>query len=384
MRLPWRGKKPKADAGALLLSGGRRWTGREIVDGDLLLAGGRIAESRSVSPEKAERRLDLGGLLVTPGLIDACHPLAEDAIAPLKPGPYLDWHRREEEIMNEPPGELAEFERLTLEQKNAAGVWSCLSNGATTAIGLPARQTDERWVDTPSLPWVRSLVWDKSPQAAFKRAKNSPVVVFLADGTSKAAAREMEKLRQFDMLGPNLVAVGGAGLTKSDAHDLAVAGASLVWRPVIDRFVLGQTVAPDVFRVEGLCLLLGGGARRDGGEGLLAALQAADGLGYCSRERLLAAVWGEAAKAFALEQGALATGKPADLACWRADDPEAALFKQGRDALELVISAGRVVFCRQNWFDQLGKPGHLRPVSGEKETFCVVDRLDVSRETLGG
>ncbi|MHA1568884.1 MAG: hypothetical protein ACTSXZ_05395, partial [Alphaproteobacteria bacterium] len=119
---------------AFLLQGGRLWTPTGLREGDLLLRDGIISEIGKIEPPAEAVRIDLHGLLVTPGLIDAQHPLDEDCLPPLAPGPFTDWHRREEMIMREQPPVLAQADAISAEERVLAGVLNCLRNGVTTAV----------------------------------------------------------------------------------------------------------------------------------------------------------------------------------------------------------------------------------------------------------
>ena len=229
--------------------------------------------------------------------------------------------------------------------------------------------------------WIQSLLWDKNPAKAFAKAGGRPVLVSAADGTSRAASREVDRLADGDMLAPNLLVVGGAGLTPADAKRLAAAGSWLVWRPVVDQFVLGQTAPPDVFATPGLKILVGAGSRRDGGRGLLAALQAADRYGYLPRERLLAAVTQAGREALQADAASVSRetsvdARLADLAFWDATSFEEAVFDKGRDSLQMVMVGGEVVLCREHLLGKLGRPERLKPVAGQENFFSVIENTE--------
>jgi imidazolonepropionase-like amidohydrolase len=168
------------------------------------------------------------------------------------------------------------------------------------------------------------------------------------------------------------LAIGGVALTPDGSRHLAAAGAFLVWRPVTDEYVLGRTINADVLNQTGLQVLLGAGSRRDGGQGLLAALQRADHLGHLDRHQLLDAVTNLAASAFQIPAGRIREGHYADFAVWRAETAESAIFELGRPALEMVILDGRVVLCRDAYRHLLPNASQLAPVENEPDLFCVI------------
>jgi len=350
----------------LALRGGRVWRPEGIERADLLLADGIIAEIGEIETPTDAATIDLDGLLVTPGLIDVCRPLADDGLPPACPGPFLDRHRREEEIMAEPP---VEWQDAPPEKERAlAAAIACLREGITSVAGPPvAGDLPLRIVKTE---WIASLIWHKNPARVFAKANGKPVLVSTADGTSRAAGREVEKLVELEMMAPNLLAVGGAGLTASTASTLAQAGAFLVWLPVVDEFILGHTLPPEVFDAIGKQLLVGGGARRDGGRGLLTALDAAVQRGVYINEGALAAATEKAARALQLDAGEIATGKLADLAVWDADDAAGVLPPEGK-ALQMTIVGGRVVLARAAWEKRVFG---LKPFSKNPGWLCVIDK----------
>ena len=306
--------------------------------------------------------IDLGGLLVAPGLCDADRPLDEEGLSPIFPGPYLDRARRETAI-----AAAADFANQVAEPDAwRAGTLSLVKEGATCAAGARRAPSLPIAIRNPDAVWLQPLVLERNPARRFAKAGiDVPVFVPLADGDSRDSARETGRIAEWNMLQPNLIAVGGVGLRADDARDLAAAGAALVWRPLVDEFVLGRTIGADVLRTPGLRLLIGGGSPRDGGKGLLAALRRADRLGIVSRDRLLDAVTVEAGRAFRLPLGVIEPGAWADLSVWRADSFADAVFEHGAAALEMTVVAGQVALCRPEIGTKLGAATDYRTVGGE-------------------
>ena len=386
IRWPFRSSQKSADAVALV--GGRWWSPEEIREQCIFVEDGRAKICDATRLPSGVRRIDLDGLLVAPGLVDACHTLGEDCLPPLAPGPYTDRHRREEDIIRLQPAPQTDVNKLPDSERLEAGVLSCLLDGVTCVASPEMPKGNPMPLRAPAATWIRSLLWDKDPAKAFAKANGRPVLICATDGTSRAAAREMERLAEWKMLAPNSLIVGGAALNPADAARLASAGAWLVWRPIVDQFVLGQTLPPDVFGTPGLRILIGGGSGRDGGRGLLAALQAADRLGYLSRERLLSAATISGRQALQVDTTVVSRETSsggskksdvqntflADLSFWDASTLEEAIFEKGRSALQMVIVNGVAVLCRDKYLTKIGNPPHLRRVAGHDEFFSVVDQ----------
>ncbi len=343
-----------------------------VREGDLHLRNGRIASGPESTSASDEFEIDLDGLLIAPGLCDADHALDQDFLPPIFPGPYLDRDRREAEIEKESMNQPPEAKRADEDESFRAAALASLKEGVT-CVASPRRPVGPTFpIRIPQAVWFSSLVAEKHPSHKFAKAENRPVFAPLADGDSRDCARETERFTEYGMLRDNLLAIGGVGLRPADAAALAFVGASLVWRPVTDEFVLGRTVGSDVLRAENLRVLLGAGSRRDGGKGLLAALRRADRLGHIDRARLLRAVTSDAGEAFRLPVGVIRKSAWADLAVWRANNLAEAIFELGPAALEMTIAGGAVVLCRSSWASKLAFFEDLRPDSGDGGFFSVI------------
>lgn len=358
---------------SLVLSNGRFATPEGVVHTNLQIRDNHIEKIGDDSHHHRSHSLDLDGMLVTPGLIDAEHPLDEDCFSPLKPGPYLDREKRQNELE-------VEFAEIIQQANKAgdirfnAGFLDSLKNGVTTVASPRRPNVLPVPIRLPWSTWISSLIIEKNPAKKFVQARSEPVFVSLADGDSRAKSRELQLASEWGMLAPNLMAVGGVALTPNGSRHLAAAGAFLIWRPVTDEFIFGRSINADVLKQTGLQVLIGAGSRRDGGHGLLAALQRADRLGHLDRHQLLDAVTNLGASAFQMPAGRIREGHYADFAVWRADSVESAIFESGREALEMVILNGRVVLCRESSRHLVPNANRLLPVENEPGLYCVIDQ----------
>ena len=353
---------------SIALIGGQYWTSAGIKTGDIILDRTLIHSIGILEKSNDINELDVSSRLVTPGLIDSWHPLHEDNIPPMMPGPYLDRLRREEAINRNKPEALSNSAKIPVQKLIDKGVVNCLLNGVTAAASPVVR--NEEYVKLRMLKsrWIEALLWEKNPKRILAKSDDVPIIVSAADGTGRSAIREIAQLDSMGAISDKLMICGGAGLSRTDAEKLAQAGAYLIWQPLVDRFVLGQTIPPEVFEVRDLKVLIGAGSTRDGGDGLLAAMQAADRFGYLDRSSLINAVTAVPAQAFNLMTGKIEPGYLADLAVWSADSFEEAIFVKGREALELVIVDGIVVLAREKWIKKFGQGQNFYPVK-EAEGF---------------
>jgi cytosine/adenosine deaminase-related metal-dependent hydrolase len=325
------GKQVKQPAGTVIcLRGGLCWIDEKLVVADVLLEGGQIRAIGNPTAPEGTQEVDLKGRLVTPGLIDLDRNLIFDAVPVESPGPYLDRADRWAEIgFPDDPGP----------DEIETAIYAILKEGVTTAAGPKLVDTGGR-LRVASGPWVNSLLLERNPGAGLNRSRGGPVWVRVGDGDSKASRREFDLLVEHGLLAPNVLAVGGVGLKPSQAAKLADVGAALVWRPITDQFILGQTVSAEVLATPDLRVVLGGGARREGGRGLGAALQRADALGYMDRTSLIRSVTTGAAAALQVDRGRLAEGLAADLVIWNAPDIETALFDPSSGRASAVLVGG--------------------------------------------
>ncbi|MDP8222933.1 MAG: hypothetical protein P9L99_06200 [Candidatus Lernaella stagnicola] len=330
----------QSNVGSIYLHGGRVWRSGEIRSENVLVQNGVIAAIGNIEAPPNIEAWELEGRLITPGFIDAEHDVRFDHLGATCPGPYLDRERRKRDMPDVGPANDSEL---------VVAIETLIKEGVST-IAVPGAKLDVKGIRIVSAPWISSLVFERNPTKRFARTKGTPIYVSVADGDSKEKARDVTLLRGFEMLKPNLVAVGGTALRREDAEELARAEVTLVWRPVTDEYILGRTIGPEVFAVENLKLMIGGGTRQDGGRGLIAALQRADSFGYCSRRKLLTAATETARWVLQTPVGIVAEGLAADLNVWEADDFESAVFERGKEALCATIVDGRSAFRRNGCF----------------------------------
>lgn len=362
---------PDIDNTPLALVGGRLWLPNGVRRGDLLIKEGRIATMGEFKIPRDAQVIEIPDLLIAPGLIDADHPLADDYLPPLLSGPYADRLSREEDIERAQPAAWVAARKIAAGKRARAGAIDCLRNGVTAVNSSDAEKP--AFLRPVKIKRIESLEHEKNPDKIFKKAGEQPVAVRLADGSNWNAAREFAKLADAGGIGANLLVVGGVALTCEQAQRLVASAAHLVWRPLVDRYVIGHTWSTDLVAAAGERLLLGAGSRRDGGKGLLATLQLAEKIGKMTQQTLIEAVTIRAAHALKLPVGELKLGNFGDLSVWRADDLCAAVFRHDRSALQMAIIGGQVVLTRNEWLSALPNRRKMKPVPGDDETLTIIE-----------
>jgi 5-methylthioadenosine/S-adenosylhomocysteine deaminase len=102
------------------------------------------------------------------------------------------------------------------------------------------------------------------------------LVVHLAEGPSTRMADEFRYLKQSGLLGPNLIAIHGVGLTEPQLKEMAQAKAKLVWSPLSNFILYGKTANVDAAHRAGVALSIAPDWTPSGSKSILGELKAAD------------------------------------------------------------------------------------------------------------
>ena len=103
-----------------------------------------------------------------------------------------------------------------------------------------------------------------------------PLVVHLAEGPSPRMATEFFALKDSKLLSPDLIAIHGVGLTEAQLKEMASIGAKLVWSPLSNFMLYGQTANIAAARKAGLSISLGPDWGPSGSKSSLGELKVAD------------------------------------------------------------------------------------------------------------
>lgn len=102
------------------------------------------------------------------------------------------------------------------------------------------------------------------------------LVVHLAEGPSPRMAEEFRYIKQSGLLGPNLIAIHGVGLTEPQLKEMAAAKAKLVWSPLSNFILYGKTANVDAARRAGVAMSIAPDWTPSGSKSILGELKAAD------------------------------------------------------------------------------------------------------------
>jgi 5-methylthioadenosine/S-adenosylhomocysteine deaminase len=107
-------------------------------------------------------------------------------------------------------------------------------------------------------------------------AGKGPLVVHLAEGRSPRMAYEFNNIKDSNLLGPELIAIHGVGLTVPQLQEMASVGAKLVWSPLSNFMLYGQTANVEAAKHAGLSISLAPDWAPSGSKSSLGELKVAD------------------------------------------------------------------------------------------------------------
>lgn len=176
---------------------------------------------------------------------------------------------------------------------------------------------------------------------------HQPFITHLAEGVDSEAQAELELLKATGCLTDNTVLVHGVALSADQRHQVADAGAGLVWCPASNLFLFGET--PDVRPLlkeprTRARVALASDSRISGARDLLDEVRVAHQAMPMPAKDLLHLVTTGPAELLRLKNaGQIATGRPADLTVLpnHAADAGAALLNASRKNVRLVMVGGR-------------------------------------------
>jgi cytosine/adenosine deaminase-related metal-dependent hydrolase len=370
------------------------------------LAGGKImaiARAGETLPDGAKDApvVDSKGVIY-PGIIDL-HNHPEYAIYPLMPikRKYIDRYewRWYDDIYNKritfPQEVLTRPYYLDLgmeigrygEYKALAGGTTSLQGGRTNLAYSKEECLVRNIENSPVESRVaasRTDIGRSSKEWAAMQAERSkgPLVVHLAEGPSPRMAFEFTNIKDSNLLGPELIAIHGVGLTEPQLKEMASVGAKLVWSPLSNFMLYGQTANVEAAKRAGLSISLAPDWAPSGSKSSLGELKVADLVnkhalhGLFSDRDLVEMVTRKPADAMGWSQrlGQITEGYLADVLVVddRTADPYRNLINAIEDNIQLVAVRGEPLY---------GDVGLLKAVRGSDdiETTAVFAKAKRSK-----
>ena len=315
----------------------------ETVKTDLLIRSGRVFAGR---PATYQRKVDLTGFLILPGLINAHDHLDLNLFPRLGRGPYKSATAWAEDIYRPDESPVKEHLRVPKPIRLFWGGIKNLLSGVTCVAHHNAYEAD---VFNHSFPvrvlrrygWAHSIHFSPDWQMHFRRTpRHYPFIIHLAEGTDEQSRRELYDLDAGRALASSTVLVHAVALELVDLEILRRRKASLIWCPTSNLFTLGRTIRPGILFSE-LPIALGTDSALTASGDLIDELQTAKET--IELPRLYGMVTSGAARILRLDTGAgyIKDAGPADLLLVR-DDGKSPAEAIGSFRLEAVLVNGKI------------------------------------------
>jgi cytosine/adenosine deaminase-related metal-dependent hydrolase len=323
---------------------------------------GKILPSHTIVMHKP---INLSGYMLFPGLINAHDHLELNHFPRTKfRESYSNAHQWGEDVsthLDESP--FRELQSYSLRDRCLSGGIKNLLSGVTTVahhnpLHRPLKSRHFPVTVVQNYEWAHSLHF-ASPATIIqnhRKSKAVPFMIHLAEGTDDIAAAECRQLDQLGALSSHTVLIHGVGLSPNDTRYAIQHGASLIWCPSTNHYLLGQTADVHLWAGSGK-LALGSDSRLTADGDLLDELCAAAATHQLDSQTLFALVTTNPARILNLPDiGDIIPDYQADLiAIPYADDPYQALIHAKRADIALVIRGGKVMFGNPDVVEQFSR-----------------------------
>ena len=308
----------------------------------MILRGARVALNateaavRDLEIPGRRAHLDLSGYIVLPGLINAHDHLEFNLYPRLGRGPYAnagDWAR---DVYHPDRSPILEQRKIS---KTTRLLWGGLKNlmcGVTTVchhnpMGFAVFDRNFPVRVVKQFGWAHSLEFSPDLEEQFRATPADwPFIIHLGEGTDEKARREIFRLDEMGMLDDRTILVHAVALDRAGIERARRKGASIVWCPSSNQFLLGRTIGAEI-RGSGIPIALGSDSALTAEGDLLDELRVAHGCG-ASPEELYRMVTGTPARMLRLPTAS------ADFAVFRdaGATPAQTLLSGARPALVIV------------------------------------------------
>jgi cytosine/adenosine deaminase-related metal-dependent hydrolase len=296
-----------------------------------------------------------------PGLINAHDHLEFSLFPRLGNGPYRNAGAWARDIYHPDRFPVREHLRISLETRLHWGAVKNLLSGVTTVCHHnPYHPVFSRGfaVRVPKrFGWAHSLEFSRDLAARFSRTpRHHPFILHLGEAVDRGGAQEIFRLDALGALDERTILVHAVALGKRGLDLARKRGASLVWCPSSNFFILGRTLDRLALNCR-IPAALGTDSTMSGEGDLLDELRFARRTGRISAARLYDMVTVTAAKVMRLTEGegSLIQGASADILVLRdnGQTPSTALLGLRAGGMELLFVRGEVKVASQEFVRHL-------------------------------
>ncbi len=273
---------------------------------DFIIRQGRIRFETASRPD--DPGVDLGGLLLLPGLINAHDHLEFNLFPKLGSGRYPNAKAWADDIYK--PRDSPVREHLAL-SKCARLVWGGLKNVLSGVTTVAHHNPVDHSAFSANFPvkilrqmgWAHSLDFSPDLIERFRATPSEwPFLLHAAEGTDEIAHSEIGRLDQMGMLSERTVLIHAIGLDRPRLELLKTRRTGIVWCPGSNLSVYGRTLTPDVLR-SGVSIALGTDSAMTAPADLIGELELASRISGLDSAALYQMVTTRAARLLRLQNG---------------------------------------------------------------------------------
>lgn len=294
----------------------------------------------------ADATVQFDDAIAFPGLFNAHDHLDFDLFPALGRRPYTDYVDWALDIQERNRAEIDPILAIPAPLRARWGAYKNLLGGVTTVVHHgPSEQlpADDLVGFVSSFRYLHSLHFGARWRARLMIPRNrSPIMVHIGEGTSRAAAREPDRLQAWNLWGSEIIGVHGIAMQPRQARRMK----ALVWCPVSNLFLYAQTSAVETLK-QSTRILFGTDSTASAGWNIWDHLRVARKLAKLTDAELYAALNETPAEVFSLpRRGRLIAGHAADICIARTNgqaDFWDAFYGLNPADLLMVLRGGRIL-----------------------------------------
>lgn len=324
------------------------------------------------NPTQNEQQLDMEGTVILPGFINSHDHLDFNLFPALGDGGYKNYREWGKDIQDNFQQEIDVVKSIPQPIRTRWGMYKNLLNGFTTVVN------HGEWLDTGgeligviqntdclhSPGFERNWKWKLNNP--FRR--NGPVVIHAGEGTDKIAWREIEELRNWNLMRKKLVGVHGVAMRPEQVSSFH----ALVWCPASNFFMFGQT-APVQEWYPRTKILFGSDSTLTSDWNIWTHFRQALETGFVTESQLVDMLTTTASQTWK-------TRPVMDGADWLILRKKESLFQNNPEDILLLIRNGNIILADREYRQAISPPltGHYVRIfykGREKYIFGDLDRL---------